>query len=125
VKAGGDKRKKPRMTDYSAARDVLTTDRDKLVRQMADLGANESGELRSDLDFGEGFADAAAITAERTEVIGRVETLKIHLDDIDLALAQMDNDTYGVCSQCGSQISPERMEARPISRLCMTCKSSL
>ena len=111
------------MVDYSAARDVLTTDREKLVHQMAELGANESGELRNDLDFGEGFADAAAITAERTEVIGLVDRLKKHLEGIDTALARIENGTYGVCAKCGSQIAPERMEARPISRLCMNCKS--
>ena len=111
------------MADYSAARDVLESDREKLLHQMAELGATESGELRKDLDFGEGFADAAAITAERTELIGLVDTLKQHLDGVDAALTRIENDTYGTCSNCGTGISPARMEARPISRLCMDCKS--
>ena len=111
------------MAEYSAARLVLEEDRTKLIRQLFDLGATENGELRKDLDFGEGFADAAAITAERTEVLGLVETLKTHLDDVDQALDRIANDGYGVCDSCGSQISPERMEARPISRLCMNCKA--
>ena len=110
---------------YSAARAVLENDREKLVRQLGDHGATAAGDLRRDLDFGEGFADAAAITAERTEVLGIVETLKTHLDEIDRALDRIAADTYGICSNCGSKISPERMEARPISRLCMECKSNL
>ena len=113
------------MADYSAARTVLLEDRAKLVHQLADLGANEDGELRRDLDFGEGFADAAAITAERTEVIGLVDTLKTHLDKVDEALGRIDDGTYGTCESCGTRISPERMEARPISSLCVDCKSAL
>ncbi len=111
------------MADYSAARDVLRADREKLVRQLTDLGGTEDGELRKDLDFGEGFADAAAITAERTEVLGLVETLKVHLDAVDEALTQIEAGSYGTCDSCGSRISPERMEARPISRLCINCKA--
>jgi len=113
------------MADYSAARTVLQEDRAKLVHQLAELGANEDGELRRDLDFGEGFADAAAITAERTEVLGLVETLKIHLDEVDVALERIAAGTYGVCDRCGSRIAPERMEARPISHFCVDCKSAL
>ncbi len=112
------------MADYSAAREVLKEDRAKLVHQLGELGANEDGDLRRDLDFGEGFADAAAITAERTEVLGLVETLKTHLDEVDGALARIADNTYGTCDRCGSQISPERMEARPTARLCVDCKSA-
>ena len=111
------------MADYSAARVVLEDDRVKLIRQLSDLGATENGDLRNDLDFGEGFADAAAITAERTEVLGLVDTLKTHLDNVDAALERIGTDAYGVCDSCGSLISPARMEARPISMLCMNCKA--
>ena len=113
------------MTDYSAAQTVLENDRRRVVHQLEDLGANENGDLRRDLDFGEGFADAASITAERTEVLGIVESLKTHLDDIDGALDRIISNDYGVCTNCGSRISPERMEARPISRLCVDCKSNV
>ena len=112
------------MADYSAARAVLEDDKAKLIQQLGDLGATENGDLRNDLDFGEGFADAAAMTAERTEILGLVDNLKTHLDAVNEALERIDNDTYGVCERCGTQISPERMEARPISRLCVSCKSA-
>ena len=56
--------------DLDNARKVLLKERDKLVHQLAELGSDENGDLRSDLDFGEGFADAAAVTSERTENVG-------------------------------------------------------
>ena len=112
------------MADHSAARQVLMELRTRLVHQLTELGANESGDLRRDLDFGEGFADAAAITAERTEVLGIVDSLKVHLDKVDASLARIDNGTYGTCAGCSNRIAPERMEARPVSRLCIDCKSA-
>lgn len=112
------------MADYSAAREALLELRTRLVHRLKELGANESGDLRRDLDFGEGFSDAAAITAERTEVLGIVESLKVHLGKVDASLARIDAGTYGVCAGCSNRIAPERMEARPVSRLCINCKSA-
>lgn len=109
--------------DFDGARTALNEEREKLVRQLDELGATETGDLRSDLEFGDGFADAGAATAERTEVLGLVENLKGALNSVDKALVQIDNGTYGFCDSCGKPIPPERLEARPSSVLCVECKS--
>ena len=109
--------------DANAAKAALIEERQKLVHQLEELGANEQGQLRSDVDLGEGFADAAAITAERTERLGIAESLKGMLDSVDNAMAHIDEGTYGICEECGKQISPARLEARPFSLLCVDCKS--
>ena len=101
----------------------LREERANLVHQLAELGATETGELRSDVDFGEGFADAAAATAERTEVLGLVDSLKTMLADVDRALAQIEEGTYGICRNCGKEIGEARLEFRPESTLCVECKS--
>jgi DnaK suppressor protein len=101
----------------------LRDERANLVHQLSELGANEDGELRDDVDFGEGFADAAAATAERTEVIGLVESVKRMLDDVDVALERVADGTHGTCATCGSQIGQARIEFRPESILCVDCKS--
>ena len=106
-----------------AARTVLNDERSKLVHQLEELGATESGDLRSDVQFGDGFADAGAATAERTEVLGLVESLKRQLDSVDAALGKIDAGTYGICATCGEQIGADRMEFRPTSVRCMDCKT--
>lgn len=111
--------------DIDAARTALSEEREKLVHQLLELGATESGELTGDVDYGDGFADAAAATAERTEVLGLVETLKKTLTDVDSALARLDEGKYGTCDQCGKDIGAARMEARPTSTMCVDCKSKL
>ena len=108
--------------DFDGARAALTEEREKLVRQLEELGATESGDLRSDLEFGDGFADAGAATAERTEVLGLVDTLKRQLESVDKAIVKLDDGTYGSCDNCGQPIPVARLEARPASVLCVDCK---
>lgn len=108
----------------SKVRETLETERVHLVHQLDELGASESGDLRPDIDFGGSFADAASVTAERTEVIGLVDSIKAQLTDVDAALKRLDDGTYGACARCGADISPERLDARPASILCVDCKSA-
>lgn len=109
--------------DIAIAEKALRREREQLIHQLDELGATESGDLKSDTDFGGSFADAASVTAERTEVLGLVESLKSQLDDVDAALAHIEAGTYGNCVMCGTEISADRLEFRPASILCVTCKS--
>lgn len=109
--------------DTAAAQTVLREERGRVVHQLEELGASESGDIRADREFSDGFADAAAATAERTELLGLVESLTNQLQEIDAALARIDEGSYGICASCGEEISPARLEARPASILCVSCKS--
>lgn len=105
------------------AEQALRAERDRLVAQLAELGAAESGDLNVDIDFGGSFADAAAVTAERTEVLGVVDSLKGQVDDIDRALERIAEGKYGICANCGNEISADRLAIIPASILCVDCKS--
>lgn len=111
--------------DLVSAEKALRAERAHLVHQLDELGAAESGDLRADLDFGGSFADAAAVTAERTEVLGLVESLKSQLEDVDRALEHVEAGTYGTCDRCGKEIGAARMEFRPVSVLCVDCKTEV
>jgi RNA polymerase-binding transcription factor len=105
------------------AEQTLRDERARLVHQLSELGANEAGELSDDVDFGEGFADAAAATAERTEVIGLVGSIRAMLGNVDAALARIADGSYGTCAECGKQIGQARIEFRPESVFCVDCKA--
>ena len=109
--------------DIAKAEKALKKEREQLIHQLDELGATESGDLKADIDFGGSFADAASVTAERTEVLGLAESLKNQLDDVDTALAHIEAGTYGTCDNCGSEIDEARLEFRPASILCVNCKS--
>ena len=42
---------------------------------------------------------------------------------IEAALQRIKDGTYGVCSRCGKDISRQRLEARPVTELCIDCKT--
>lgn len=105
------------------AEKTLRDERANLIHQLSELGANEDGQLRDDVSYGDGFADAAAATAERTEVIGLVDSVKAMLDNVDVALVRVAEGTYGTCAECGKKIGRARIEFRPESIYCVDCKA--
>jgi len=38
------------------------------------------------------------------------------------ALMRLEDGTFGICEECGEEISDQRLEARPIATLCIKCK---
>jgi RNA polymerase-binding protein DksA len=44
------------------------------------------------------------------------------LESIRVALARIDQGTYGECEQCGKPISQERLQALPYATQCVDCQ---
>jgi DnaK suppressor protein len=110
--------------DTAAAEALLLEERAKVLRQLEEIGANESGQLNGTVDYGDAFADAGAVTAERTEVLRLAETLKIRLERANVALTKIEDGNYGVCETCGTQIGSDRIEYLPAVRRCIRCKQA-
>lgn len=47
---------------------------------------------------------------------------KFLLRKIDKALGRLEEGTFGICESCGEEISTKRLEARPVTTLCIRCK---
>ena len=45
------------------------------------------------------------------------------LQDIQDALQKIEDGTYGECENCGEDISLARLDANPMAKLCVDCKS--
>ena len=45
------------------------------------------------------------------------------LSKIDEAIARIDDGSYGICEDCGEEIGLKRLEARPVTTLCIDCKT--
>lgn len=46
------------------------------------------------------------------------------LSKIDEAIARIDEGTYGICEACDEEIGLKRLEARPVTTLCIDCKTA-
>lgn len=45
------------------------------------------------------------------------------LKKIDEAIEKIDSGTYGICEICGEEINIKRLEARPVTTMCIECKT--
>lgn len=46
----------------------------------------------------------------------------LYLKKIEEALARIQSGTFGSCESCEEAIEPKRLEARPITTMCISCK---
>ncbi len=80
-------------------------------------GLNPGGTNLSDL------GDQASAEADQNFVLrlkGREQKL---LKKIDEALDRIANGTFGICDSCGEEIDYKRLKARPVTVLCIECKT--
>ncbi len=57
--------------------------------------------------------------ADEVSLMGELET---QLRDVQKALEAITKGTYGVCKYCNKDIDMKRLEARPSSSSCISCK---
>lgn len=70
-------------------------------------------------------ADIGSEMFERSKDFALRETSMIILNAIDAALEKIKNGTYGMCEECGREISLERLEAVPYTAVCRECKEAM
>jgi DnaK suppressor protein len=96
-------------------RHLLEIEQRQLQSELSEMGFGEKGGL----DYDPNFADSSQVTAERGEAEVLAGQLKESLDEVALALARLEDGTYGRCEACGVAIQPARLEAMPASRYCI------
>lgn len=63
-----------------------------------------------------------AIETEGDEVLEGLEDSALsEITQIQVALSQIKEGTYGECQQCGADIGEKRLEAVPYTSLCISC----
>ncbi|KUG02487.1 dnak suppressor protein [hydrocarbon metagenome] len=66
-------------------------------------------------------ADIASELYEREKDAGLLEMMELELQKLNDALYRYENGQYGICSICGSQIEPKRLERVLNTTLCIQC----
>jgi DnaK suppressor protein len=67
-------------------------------------------------------ADLAANEISKTLIFKLRERERQMLRKLEEALDRIDEGSFGVCMGCEENIEPRRLEARPMSTLCLSCK---
>ncbi len=97
-----------------------------LLHQKLDEMAEKTGASRVNWDIkGMKFPDLVDwATAEQEREIGLriIERDAALRKEVMLALERIKDGSYGVCDSCGQPIEPERLDAMPVTSLCIECK---
>jgi DnaK suppressor protein len=68
-------------------------------------------------------ADRASAESDRTFTLRLRDRDRKLIKKIEEALERIEDGTFGVCEECGEMISIPRLKARPVTTLCINCKS--
>jgi DnaK suppressor protein len=68
-------------------------------------------------------SDQASAEAEQNFSMRIREREQRLIKKIDEALERMDQNIYGICERCEEEIPYPRLKARPVTTLCINCKT--
>lgn len=94
--------------------DRLAGERAQLTSQLSELDGEET-----ELAVDDNFADSGQVAAEEGENRALAAQLRDQLDDVERALAKLDDGTYGSCEVCAQPIAADRLDAMPATRFCI------
>ena len=103
---------------------MLTTKRQEVMNQIGEsiaqsLTADQQRRLEAAMDVG----DQALMDVDRELGISLLEMRNRTRQLIDEALARLADGTYGLCAECGVELSEKRLALVPFAKLCVDCQS--
>jgi DnaK suppressor protein len=67
--------------------------------------------------------DRASMESDRSFTLRIRDRERKLIAKIEEALRRLEDGSYGVCEECGEKIGAARLKARPVTTLCIDCKS--
>ncbi|MBX5437359.1 MAG: TraR/DksA C4-type zinc finger protein [Alicyclobacillaceae bacterium] len=115
------------MPDWDRQRSWLEEERERVRSRLMYSGQyglddpmrDELGELSL---YDNHPADIGSELFEREKDLALRDADKLRLQNIERALAAIAAGTYGTCERCGQAIPAERLEAYPLTTMCVKCK---
>lgn len=99
-------------------KDLLIQKLDGLIAEINKTMSSFSGPKDEPPDF----LDQAFIESDADFSLRLKERESKLMRKIRRALERLDEGNFGICEQCGREISEGRLKARPMAALCIKCK---
>lgn len=96
----------------------LLSQRETLLKEAEEALNTLPGEINFP-DMG----DQATAETDRNFMLRLRDRERMLLKKIDEAIERIENNTFGICQECGKEIGTKRLEARPVTALCIDCKT--
>lgn len=102
-------------------RAALLAKQAELASRAAEMTA--APDTTGGISFGKRVGDGTSLAVERLTQVAAHQQLLQQAEEIERALAKLDDGTYGVCDSCGAEIPEGRLEIHPWAVLCVPCAS--
>lgn len=103
---------------------MLLGKRQAIIREIEEsLGQSLTEDQQRRLESARDVGDQALMDLERELGISLMEMRNRRRQSIDEALMRLHEGTYGMCAECGVEISEKRLQAVPFAKLCVECQS--
>lgn len=100
-------------------REVLLEKQRDIQARMDDLTA--APDSTGGISFGKRVGDGTSLAVERITQVAAHEQLLRQAEEVERALAKLEEGTYGECDACGAVIPEERLEIHPWAVVCVPC----
>jgi DnaK suppressor protein len=100
--------------------------RDLLTRWLGDLLSRADHTVSGLRDEDEHLADPldrAVSDINRNYTLRMRDRESYLIRKIKNSIEDIENGVYGICEDCGSDISIKRLKARPVAKRCFSCKT--
>ena len=108
----------PKRANYPDIRRDLERQRTSILDEVEEVLTH-----RGDLEAFPDVSDQASAEVDQNFSMRIRERERKLLKKIDEALERMNAATYGICERCGGDIPYKRLKARPVTTLCIECKT--
>jgi len=95
---------------------------DKKNSLLSELAKTKNAEEETTEESTQDIADKAVSSYTREFLYSLNDSERNTIQQIDQALARIDDGTYGFCLNCGSAMNEKRLTAIPWSRHCVDCQ---
>ncbi len=103
---------------------MLVGKRQEIIKEIEEsLGQSLTEDQQRRLESARDVGDQALMDLERELGISLMEMRNRRRQSIDEALTRLHEGTYGICAECGIEISERRLQAVPFAKLCVECQS--
>ena len=103
---------------------MLLGKRQEIMREIeGNLGQSLTEDQQRRLESARDVGDHALMYLDRELGISLMEMRNRKRQAIDEALTRLNEGTYGICAECGVEVSEKRLEAVPFAKLCVQCQS--
>ena len=93
------------------------------IEDIQNVSENTLEDMSESVEMYADPADRASAESDRTFTLRLRDRDRKLIKKIRAALARIEKGEFGICEECGEEIGIARLKARPVTTLCIKCKS--